>query len=530
MPDLDVSRRHPLYETWRVTTNFLWLSYNGGREYHAADDPPFLDRYPSETATEYAARRERAYLLNFFAATIDAYVAAVFRRDPVREPTEEEARPPPPAPPAPPITQGAQQPATAPVPVRPQATPIPAPPELSPGFEAFIEDATGEGSDLNKFSREVATFALAAERVFVGVDVPTGGGKPYAYLIHPNNVFDFAVDPQTGMVIWAIVGETFVDDSDPFAERMTEDRYRLWLPTEWILFDDKGNMIKRGRNAAGRVPIVQVPGYRVRLPVYDIAAITKRIYNHCSQLDEIFYQVTFPTFYFSAGEGVDDRTGDSVSAVSSVGAVPLGPRRAIEVPSATDLQVIPPGYLSPPSEPAQLLIDERTRLIDSIRSLAGLERKDPDALSPQSGVAKAYDFRETNERFVSLAQVIEEFEVELFDILGAYNVVGDINISYNKEFYVKDFQILTETYEKVQDFKLPTIVKKIAARDYSLALAEEASEEEKRAIRDAVEAMTDFDAQTNGAAPAAAQRLRGLLEMQRPQAAEQQRTPTEGGE
>lgn len=490
MAPLNVKRRHPQYSEWRDSAALLWTSYVGGKAYHESEEPVMLDKYPAEKGYEYSARRQRAYLLNFLSATVDAYVAAVFRRDPVREPGEDGG-------------------------------------ELSLGFQAFIEDATGNGTDLNEFSRDVATFALAAERAFVGVDIAPSG-QPYAHLIHPANVIDFS-EALDGTLNWAIVAEQEEDDSDPFKDRESEQRYRLWLPTTWTLFDKSGNQVDEGSNGAGRIPILSVPGVNVRLPVYDIALINKRIYNHCSQLDEIFYHVTFPMFYFSGGEGIEDEAGSVASTAGDTSPIDMGPARAMEVPSHKDLNAIAPGFLAPPDGPARVLMDERQMLVDSIRSLAGLERKDPDALSPQSGVAKAYDFRETNERFVSFAQVVEEFESELFSLILDYGIAGEINVAYNKDFQVRDFQMLTDTYEKLQNFKLPPVVKKRAALDYSMAIAEEATEEEKREIRQAVEDMTEFDAPAptaNGAVPGAARPLLSELLGQNAQD-NQQEPPTE---
>jgi hypothetical protein len=461
---LDIKRRHPQYEMWAETADFLWSSYLGGRDYQAGK---FLDQYPREYDAVYAARKNRAYLLNHFAATVDAYVSSVFRRDPVRQGEEDERG----------------NPTT----------------DLSPQVQAFIDDATGDGDDLNQFSRDVTTFALAAERVFVAVDVidnvPQRNGIPYAYIIHPSNLLDFSVEPQTGEIRWAITLEMKIEDEDPYTERKELTQYRLWTPAEWVVFDDKGQQVDAGRNGAGRVPIIHVPGYKVRLSVYDIGLINKRIYNLCSQLDEVNYNTTFPMLYVPGGEGVSDLSyvETELSANGDVSPMAVGPAKVLELPIDKEFNSIIPGYLAPPEGPARILMDERLALVESIRALAGLERRDPDAISPQSGVAKAYDFRETNERLVSLAQLAEDFEIELFDLVGAYGTPTEVNVSYNKDFQVRDFQAMTEQFEKLQNFKLPSLVKKRAALDYSEVLFEEASEEEKREMREAVENMTEFD-------------------------------------
>jgi hypothetical protein len=63
-----------------------------------------------------------------------------------------------------------------------------------------------------------------------------------------------------------------------------------------------------------------------------------------------------------------------------------------------------------------------------------------------------------------------------------------------------------DTFEKVAVLPLPAVVKKRGALDVSMVIAEEATEEEKQEIREAVEAMTEFDAPPpgmngNGAVP-----------------------------
>lgn len=457
---IDIKRRHPSYATWAESAEFLWLSYLGGKDYHDAE---MLDRYPREYREVYEARKKRAYYLNHFGATVDTYVSSVFKRDPVRAGAEDE--------------QGNLD------------------TELSPGVQAFIEDATGDGDDLNQFSRDVATFALATERAFVGVDV-LNRAVPYAYLIHPANLLDFSVEPTSNEIRWAIVAEKEVVDEDPFSERKELQRYRLWTPQGWAIFDEKGNQIDEGSHSAGRVPIVHVPGYKVRLPVYDIALINKRIANHCSQLDEVFANTTFPMLYIPGAEGQEDGwtyEETELSANGDVSPLAVGPAKVLEIPTDKDFNPIIPGYVAPPDGPAKLLMEERQSLVESIRNLAGLERRDPDAISPQSGISKAYDFRETNERLVSLAQVMEEYEAELFDVINGYGIAGEVNVSYLKDFQVRDFELMVDSFLKLAPAPLPPLVKKRFAMQVSEVIFEEATEEEKREMREEIEEMVEFD-------------------------------------
>lgn len=437
MPTIDVKRRHPDYEEVFNQVTFLWASYQGGTDYSGGE---YLDKYPRELPDVYEARKKRAYYLNYLSAVVDAYIAAVFKLEPVRE------------------------------------TP--------PSFEDFILDATGLGESLTDFIREAMTSAIATLKAYVVVDLDDMG-NPYTHLLHPANLLDYAVG-QDGSFLWALVAEKYVTEDDPFQGRSEEDRLRLWTPNEWFVFDKKGNPIDEGTNAAGQVPIVTVVPGNMPLPIYDIAQINRRIYNLCSQLDEILINVTFPQMYTQAGEGIENETGDAISP--DVSGITIGTSRILLLPDQANM---PPGFLAPPDGPARLHIDERERLISAIYSLAGLERKDPDSQKVQSGVAKAYDFRETNSRLASIAHAAERAEDEILMLLNAYGFSGDFNVSYQKDFNVRDFTLMLEDYLNISETNLPPAAKRRAALELAGQIAEDASAEEKKEIQEAVENMPD---------------------------------------
>src|SRR5215212_3807477 len=445
MVAIDPKRRRPDYEAIAAETDFLWSSYEGGTAYDPAE---MLDKYPRETGEVFAERKGRAYYLNYVSAGVDAYIAAVFKREPVRE------------------------------------TP--------PSFEDFIEDATGRGDSLSDFVREVMTHSLATTKAYVVVDIDADG-QPYVDMIHPANLLDLAQDRE-GNVLWALVAEQQVSEDDPFQPRGEADVLRLWLPNQWLLFDDKGNEIDGGPNEAGEVPIVEVVPGNMPLPIYDIATINNRAYNLCSQLDEILINATFPQRYMQAGEGIEDETGNAIDP--QVAPMAFSTSRVLLIPDESN---IAPGFLSPPDGPAKIHIEERERLINAIYSLFGLERQDPDSQQVQSGVAKAYDFRETNARLASIAHASERAEEEILFLLNAYGFEGDFNINYNKDFNVRDFSIMLEDYLNIQKTDLPGPAKRYAMLELALQIADDASIEEKEEIRLAVEAIPDIQLENSGA-------------------------------
>lgn len=484
MPVLDTKRRHGLYEAWEQQTRFLWASYRGGKDYIAIGA---LDKYPRELDVFYQARAERTYYFNLFSAVIDAYVSEVYKKDPVREPGDVDEQPS--------LLDGADLPEG----VGAQETQV----ELSPAMNDFQENATGGGQSLTRFVREQATFALATERAYVMVDVARNG-MPYVHAVHPDNLLDFAKD-EDGSFLWALIAEKYVEESDPFADRTEETRFRLWTPVEWTLYDENAAVVDTGRNDAGRVPLVEIPGEEVSLPVYDIALLVKRIYNLGSQLDEILVNQTFSQMYVQS-DGVENRAGEEV--VSEAGDTraldyTVGTGTVLDVPMEAKMA---PGFIAPSDGPANTHILERDKLEAAVFRMAGLERRDPDAIAPQSGVAKAYDFRETNSRLVSLAQLAERTEEAIFSLVNAYGVAGEVNVSYSKDFNVENFVELLDSHIKIQDAALPVEAKRRSAMNVAMAIAEEATEDEKRQIREAVENMTEADFGGEGPSP-----LAGLL-------------------
>lgn len=453
---LSRERRHPLYEQRARLTDTLWRSYLGGERY---DPEVFLDKYPREEAALYEERKNRAYYLNLCAAVVDAYASAVFRRDPTRE--------------------------------------------LPDSMRGFEEDATGEGDSLTDFVREAMTFALATLGGYAVVDVDQGG-RPYAHMVHPQNLLDFARDPRTGQYLWALIAEEHVEESDPFTDRVEEERYRLWTPREWRLFDGEGKEVDDASNQAGVVPLIEVAPGQMPLPMVDIARVNRRVYNICSQIDEILCNVTFPQPYLQAGEeGVEDDNGDPVSP-GDTSPIRMGTTRMFLLPDGATMA---PGYLVPPDGPIQRQMEERERLIAAIYSLAGLERAAPDDTQrPQSGVAKAYDFRETNARLGAVAQAAERLEFEMLSLLSAYGFAGEFNVAYRKDYNVRDFRLVLEDYVTISGTNLPAAVKRRSALELAGQIGEDASPEEKQEIQEVVKGMEDADFSPGGGSS-----LRGLL-------------------
>lgn len=438
---MNVSRRHPSYERDREEATFLGLSYVGGPDYR---DAGYLDRYVREEPEVYEARKAAAYYANYTAAVVDSYVAEVFRVAPVRELGGEAA-------------------------------------------QEFARDATGDGTTLTEFMRLSLISALAIRVRYIVVDLDETG-RPYVHAIHPANLLDYS--EARGGYNWILVAEEVVEDADPERPRQSTTRYRLWTPEEWRLYSKNGDQIDAGPNRAGVVPLVVMRGDDARLPIWDIAEMNRRIYNICSQRDEILRQQTFSQFY--AQDSIDEETGSEQQVVE------LGIRRALIIPPGS---TITPGFITPPDGPVEQHRKEQEYLVGEIYRLAGLERRDPDSQRPQSGVAKAYDFRETNARLANAAAMCQRAEEEIFELLSRYGLTNSYNITYQKDFNVEAFETQLDNYLKLSEAPLPAGVKRMAAKDLAGRIAEERSQQEREEAARLVDEMPDTDFPTAAASP-----------------------------
>lgn len=429
---MNVSRRREGYSRELALIDFLARAYEGGEAYR---DGEFLDRYPREEPDIYRARLSRAYYPNYTAPVVDTYVAEVFRVEPARE-----------------VPQGP--------------------------LASFTEAATRDGTSLNDFMRISLASCLATGHRYIGVDIDEDGA-PYLHAIHPANVLDFSEDAEG--FLWMLLAEERVIDEDPEENRRREVLFRLWTRQEWRLFSRSGEEIDGGENPAGVVPVLYMPGREVRLPIEDIAEMNRRIYNIASQRDEILMKLTFPQFYVQ--DALDESTMQEERAVE------IGTGRVLVLPPGTS---IAPGFLAPPDGPVEQHRKEQEYLVGEIYRLAGLQRRDPDEIRPQSGVAKAYDFRETNARLAAAAHLCERVEREIFSLLSAYGLAADgVNVTYQKDFRVESFSDMLESYLAIASSPLPAYVKRLVAKDLAARITEERTPEERRAAQEAVDAMPD---------------------------------------
>lgn len=322
------------------------------------------------------------------------------------------------------------------------------------------DDIDRKGSSIIEFRKETAELAQLYGHVFVVTDKPSTdrnivslaqqkeeGLFPYLTLFHPQDVLNWALD-EFGQPYWVMLRESMNGNIDPFAFNAKNTdmvQYRLWTRTEWILFNSSFEEIGKANHPCGKVPIDIVynkPSKKCRnflgiSEIADIAFITRDIYNKCSELNEIIRNQTFAILTLQ-GKSTDY---DELS---------VGTSKALLYPRDSQQ----PGYISPASENATVLMTQIDRQVHKIFQLAKLEggtASQEKQVDSQSGISKAFDFQETNSALAKKAGHMEDAEMRIWDTFARWEGQKSFegSISYSRDFNIQDLNQDLDEAEKL---------------------------------------------------------------------------------
>ncbi len=396
---------HEEYTQHNANWAFYQLSYVGGSEWVTLNN---IYRHAREEQEDYDLRLKRAVYLNYCRPVVEIYSNFIFGSDVNITREIEDAR-----------------------------------------FDTFREDVDRRGNSLDDFMLNVANMAQTYGHVGVVVDMPQRGDNvltlddarqanlsPYFVLYEPKDILNWAVD-RFGMFKWVRLRECVRDDDDPFSESKygTEQYYRTWTPDAWFVHDKEGALVEEGPNPLGEVPLRVV--YYERRPgnvlsglsqLVDIARINRLMVNLLSYIDEFCAGQAFPIFA-QEEEMIPDDNEDLVLSI----------KRIYRHPPQTN----PPTYVSPPTEPAAFM---REFAMDTLRKeiyrAAKLESRE---LQEQSGIAKQFDFHQTNNALVKFARHLEMGEQALLGLWARWQGSEfDGSVDYPDDFNIES---LNQTIE-----------------------------------------------------------------------------------
>lgn len=393
---------------------FLEDSYAGSGGFK---DGSYLVPHPRETPDKYLARKQMAYYLNYVKVVVNSLTEPIFRKPAVRDWGN-----------------------------RKQETNL---------FSMFMLDVDGNNTPIDKFMKRVAHIAQLHAVAFIIVDnepeqpatiaqAITNRAFPYMYTIKPQQVKEWEVDKK-GRII-KFVYEVYSSHSSS-GSSMDEREIWTWTPTEWSI--RVGDNITKSSHTLKQVPVIPVfasEGDSTDLlpesEVYQIAKANMAIFNICSELREVLRNQAFSILTYPVTDKIS--TEEALELV-------VGTENVLPFDGESSN---PPSFISPPVDPVTQLQAELKRLIEeiyrqaSLLSVTGVQVK-------SSGVAKAWDFDQTNQVLSDLANSCEIAEIKMSRLfeLWTNNTVGFV-CNYPDDFGIVDITGKLDEVTKALDLNI----------------------------------------------------------------------------
>ena len=241
---------------------------------------------------------------------------------------------------------------------------------------------------------------------------------PYVIALTPSNVLDWYIDPKTCKMVWAKLSFVEMRQIDPLKPAQKWTVYKVLTTTEittWEVDESQeepsavqmGEPAKHGFGAVPLVSFQQRPHIEEKLRgvsmIGDPAIASRRLFNLDSELDEhirsnVFALLQVP--YPGGGEPPKELIGGNGNAVG------------LSDQSQRDYK-----FVSPESSVAATL---ETRITNTIREIYRRARTQfgDNGSSQQSGLAKQWDFEETNRLLSDFVAQLARSEKQTYVVVG----------------------------------------------------------------------------------------------------------------
>ena len=374
-------------ETYRL----LLDGYNGTGGF---SDGSYLRQHPRESPTKYQLRKDLAYYLNYLKPCVDAHVSPVFKVDAARDWSG----------------QGATL------------------------WETFCADVDFTGRSIENLMKQAAVKSKLCGVSFIVVDRVADGelpltvgamasdrnNLPYAYVVDAIRVEEIVAD-KFGRITKFVFTERDAD------EKAMNPAKRTLTAEGWELKDSKGT--RSGSWNLGMVPVI--PLYSKDgasddlLPPSEFLAVAQTnhaIYNMSSWLSEILVNQTFSILTYPSVD-LDKLT--------------IGTNNAIGYPPESSNK---PEFISPSPDPAQILSENINRLQEECYRMAAVVNV-TGVRSQSSGIAKAWDFEQTNQILSDFAQQVEVAEKRLAMLFARFcGTQLEYSVKYPNDYNVSDVE------------------------------------------------------------------------------------------
>jgi len=382
------------------------------KEVGNADVTTYLDRYPREDQVKFERRKDVAHYPNYIEAVADGLLSFVLKRPLNRDKTPD-------------------------------------------GIVEWMANADGTGKSWSRLLEDV----LVPRAALLGytpclIDAPPAspqeetkgqadarGARPRTIPLFPANLLDWQCD-ESGVFEWVKLRLNYVRRPDPLKESVREERYQLWHRDRVEVYSvtkvkgqqDTATKVGSMLHTFGRVPLVifrhkPCPDDPVRGTglVDGIAPEVRRLFNLLSELDEHIRQQVFALLQvpFTGSQAPSELIGGTDNAVG----LPAEAKHEYK-------------YIAPPESVAGTFEKRIEKTVEEIYRIARVDY-DKGAKQVASGVAKAYEFEQTNRRLGDFAKQIAHAEHEAYEVVGpALNVsesaIKSATVTAPTDFRVED--------------------------------------------------------------------------------------------
>lgn len=358
-------------------------------------------------------------------------------------------------------------------------------------FEDFAADCNGRGTSLNLMMEELTRYARVFGSMFFVIDKNPGKAnnraddlknKPKLIPVFPSDVCDYFMED--GVLKWVKILERYETSDGPLKGKQLRHRVRVWDEQNWYLYaieaaeesiqseyanvkaavpkpsaEAKATETARGTHGLGYVPFVgiynQQPEFGEIFGTTDIfqsARVARRIFNLCSELDEILRDQTFSLLVIPT-----DSTEDTANQVT-------GTTNGMYYKPVAGAAGLMPTYISPDAKCADTISTNIEALRSEIYRAASMGYAE-GVMQVRSGVSKQWNFDQTNRFLSGLARRCESAEKQAGKLallwMGVKPQEKDVQVQYPGTFNISD---LMEEIEITDAIIAMRISKKFATK------------------------------------------------------------------
>lgn len=358
----------------------------GGRYSLARRRETYLKPFRRESAESFTARAERSVYTNHVAPVIDVYHGHLVRRRPERASTSD-------------------------------------------AVTLWWQDVDGRGHDIGEWVAGVALRAQLNGWCAVLVDRPdtadASAARTTATTLDPAEVRDWQVGTD-GALDWVRLVSSWCERDPATGEDVEYIEASIWTRTEWArvrMVEDEGEQwAEVGRwgapHSLGRVPVAVLRWQEQLDPralyglsqVQGVVPLALALFNNESELTDHLANANFALLAVQS----DDHDALANLAIGTNNGIRYGTNEAA------------PSFVSPGADVAMQYSLRSEQLRAAIYTAAKMEPPGarPDGGDAASGIARAYDFSQTDAGLQTFARQLTRFEFDLVDLVAAWSAAG----------------------------------------------------------------------------------------------------------